>query len=172
MTTIKDEIISVFGNKLRVRVSGICIDSDKILLVKHKSLGPNGIFWAPPGGGMHFGESAENSLKREFLEETGVEVEVKKFLFVHEFLDPPLHAIELFFEVKIIQGNIIRGKDPEMLPEQQIIDDIKFFSFNDFRDQDLNNFHHIFSLVAEVKDILNLKGYYKHEISGNKTKKS
>lgn len=172
MTTINDEITRAFGNKLRVRVSGICYENDKILLVKHRSLGPNGILWAPPGGGIRFGESAEDSLKREFLEETGLEVKIEKFLFVHEFLDPPLHAIELFFEVKILKGSISKGTDPEMSPDQQIIDEVLFFPMEALQNQDLNNFHPIFPLVSDLKDLLTLKGYYKYEISGKKTKKS
>ena len=84
MAPIRDTIVEQFGNKIRVRVCGICIENAKILLVKHHALTKSGEFWSPPGGGMDFGESAENNLKREFLEETGLVVDVEKFLFVHE----------------------------------------------------------------------------------------
>ena len=56
---IQSAITNTFGNKLRLRVSGIYIKNDEILLVKHKSINKEGILWAPPGGGMEFGETAE-----------------------------------------------------------------------------------------------------------------
>lgn len=36
--------------------------------------------WAIPGGAMELGESSIDTLKREFLEETGIEVEPVRFL--------------------------------------------------------------------------------------------
>ena len=36
------------------------------------------------GGGVHIGESAEEAVKREVLEETGVEYEVDRLAFIHE----------------------------------------------------------------------------------------
>ena len=71
MEDIQNEIVSSFGNKLRIRVCGICIEENKILLVRHHSIGKSGILWAPPGGGMIYGETSEQALIREFVEETG-----------------------------------------------------------------------------------------------------
>ena len=71
-----------------------------MLLVNHHSLNKGNDFWAPPGGGMDFGQSAEENLQREFLEDTGLKVDVEKFLCIHEYLKAPLHAIELIFKVK------------------------------------------------------------------------
>ena len=69
---MKEVVKSVYGNRVRARACGICIHRGEILLVKHTGLGPEGVLWAPPGGGIEFGESAEDSLKREFKEETGL----------------------------------------------------------------------------------------------------
>jgi 8-oxo-dGTP diphosphatase len=156
---MKNEIIKAFGNRVRVRVCGICIEGESILLIKHHALGPKGIFWSPPGGGLQFGESAEQALKREFLEETGLDIEIKRFLFVHEFLDEPLHAIELFFEVRKISGNLIVGKDTELKEDSQIIHDVKFISYEDLQKMDTDILHAIFRLVNHPSDVLELKGY-------------
>jgi 8-oxo-dGTP diphosphatase len=160
---MKNEIIASFGNRLRVRVCGICIQDEQILMVKHHALGEQGIFWSPPGGGIQFGESAEESLKREFMEETGLTVSIKKFLFVHEFLQPPLHAIELFFEVERISGQLITGKDPEMEYNNQIIQDVKFISFEEIQRMDQDIIHNIFNLVKHPKELLELTGYVPHK---------
>ncbi|MFL5730238.1 MAG: NUDIX domain-containing protein [Cytophagaceae bacterium] len=156
---MKSEIIKVFGNRLRVRVCGICIDEQGILLVKHHALGPKGVFWSPPGGGLEFGESAEESLKREFLEETGLQTEVTRFLFTHEFLQEPLHAIELFFEVRKTGGTLKTGSDPEMKDENQIIQEVKYVSPEDLKTFDPATLHNIFRLVAAPKEVVNLEGY-------------
>jgi 8-oxo-dGTP diphosphatase len=160
MNELNKEIISTFGNRLRVRVCGICIKKNEILLVKHTAIGPKGIFWAPPGGGIEFGESAEESLVREFKEETGLDVEVSRFLFVHEFLEVPLHSMELFFEVKIQGGNLITGRDPEITATQQVISDVRFVSLKEIELMDKDILHNMFKLVKNPEDIQNLKGYY------------
>jgi 8-oxo-dGTP diphosphatase len=155
-----DQITKTFGNKVRVRVSGLLIKENKILLVKHKSLGKKGIFWAPPGGGLNFGESAEESLKREFIEETGMKIEVKNFLFVYEFLKRPLHAIELFFLVEHKSGKLKKGKDPELSHKDQIIIDIGFFSITEIKKMEAEVCHGLFGQVNKMEELKKLKGFY------------
>ena len=79
---ISKEIEAKFGNRLRSRVNGILIHDEKILMIKHL-MGNGKIMWSVPGGGMYFGQSAIVNLKREFFEETGLDIEVKDYLFVH-----------------------------------------------------------------------------------------
>ena len=126
---MNQNIINQYGNHIRVRVCGVCIEDGKILLLNHIGIRENADFWCPPGGGLQFGETIEECLKREFLEETNTEITVGKFLTVNEFVNPPLHAVELFYEVKIINGTPIKGIDPEM--EEQIITDLGWFSLEE-----------------------------------------
>ena len=160
MQDIHKSIIKKFGNKLRIRVCGLCIEDDKILMVNHHSLNESGEFWGPPGGGMEFGSSAEENLKREFFEETGIRIEVEKFLFVHEYLSPPLHAIELIFKVKRRSGNINIGYDPEMKEEAQIIKDVNFVSLEKLKNMDKGNVHQLFLFIEKIRDIDQERGYY------------
>lgn len=161
MNKSKEDIVRFFGDKLRVRVNGILIEDDKILLIKHRSLGLSGVFWATPGGGMEYGSSAEDNLKREFLEETGLEVKVGDFLFVHEYLDVPLHAIELFFTVFRIAGSVSMGLDPEIPIDNQIISDIRFISFQDIKKMPKTDRHQIFEHCTDLSELLSLRGYFK-----------
>ena len=157
---MKAAIIKNFGNKLRVRVCGILIKDGSILMVLHKSLGVEGMLWAPPGGGMNFGSSAEENLIREFREETGLIVEVEHFLFINEFLEPPLHAIELFFEVRQTGGVLSAGKDPEMPDGHQIIEKIAFLSKGDIMKISRKQIHNIFKPDYDHNRVLQMKGYY------------
>ena len=160
MDELKKRIIDKFGDALRVRVCGICIEDNKMLLVNHRSLRKGADFWSPPGGGMEFGQSAEENLKREFLEETGLTVTVKKFLCAHEFLSPPLHAIELFFEVKKVAGTLKTGTDPEMGEDDQIIQNVCFMDFNRLLILPKDHKHQILSQIRKVGDVAKLHGFY------------
>lgn len=155
-------ITEVFGNKLRLRVSGILIHNDSILLVEHKSIGKTTILWAPPGGGLQFGEDAETCLIREFKEETNLEVSVGKLLFVNEYLEPPLHAIELFFEIIKFSGELVKGTDPEMTELDQIIKNVKFITIDEIKSNNPLEFHSIFQKISNLHDFNLLSGYYKN----------
>ena len=136
-------LINQYGNQLRVRVCGMCVQDGKILLINHAGLNESNEFWSPPGGGLQFGETIEECLKREFFEETSTIISVGKFLKIREFLKPPLHAIELYYEVKIESGIVNKGYDPEM--NEQIIKDIQWLSFEDVKKKGEGKF----SLVLE-----------------------
>ncbi len=157
---MRDSVAELYGNRLRIRASGICVEQGMILLVNHNSLTATD-FWAPPGGGIHFGERAEDCVKREFLEETGMVVSIKRFLFAGEFIQPPLHAIELFFEVSRQAGKLKKGKDPEMGTKTQIITEVKFVSPEEIKNKEANTLHGLFRLVENPAEILDLSGYFK-----------
>ena len=149
------EIAKIYGNRLRVRVCGLCWEGDKLLLVNHKSLGEVN-FWAPPGGGVDFGETLEIALKREFAEETGILVEVLGFAFGYEYIRNPLHAIELFFQVKQTGGRLLSGYDPEV----QVIQGAKFTSDEEIARIPTVEKHGIFQIVRAAKDLHQLSGFY------------
>jgi len=172
MEDLKDMIHQTYGNKIRIRVCGLCIQEEKVLLIKHKGLGKKGILWAPPGGGIEFTETAETSLIREFREETGLDIEVKKFLFAYEFIEPPLHTIELFFEVIQKGGSLMRGHDPEMTNKNQILDEVKFYPISEILHSDLDLFHGIFKMIENPNNLINLNGYIKYDNSMSKGRKS
>ena len=160
---LEREIMQKFGNRVRLRVCGICYENDQILMVKHSGLSIKGYLWAPPGGGVEFGSSIAINLIREFKEETGLEVEVEQFLFINEFLSPPLQAIELFFKVKRKSGSLKTGLDPEMGSKSQIIEEVKFFGKEELKKEQGPQIHSAFLGNKHPSQILNLKGYFKFE---------
>jgi 8-oxo-dGTP diphosphatase len=157
---MKKEIIEIFGGVLRVRVCGLLVDDNGLLLVRHQGLNASGIFWSPPGGGMEFGQSAQECLKREFLEETGLEISVSDLLFIHELNRPPLHAVELFFEVKRTGGKLATGYDPELEAHEQIINEVRYFKSVDFQKVKAGQLHAVLSNIRAPEQVLNLKGYF------------
>lgn len=156
---ISKEIEAKFGNHLRSRVNGILIHDEKILMIKHL-MGNEKIMWSVPGGGMYFGQSAIVNLKREFFEETGLDIEVKDYLFVHEYLAAPLHAMEHFFRVEQIGGELTLGMDPELYPDSQIIEEIKWMGITEIQSLPIEALHQIFWGIKSLEDLVLLRGYF------------
>ena len=131
-------------------------------MLSHRGIGNTDVFWCPPGGGIQFEESTLEALQREFVEETGLEVEVGNLLFVNEFMQPPLHALELFFEVKVVGGQQHLGSDPEMTDANQIIQEMKWMSIEDIKKYPANEVHAMFKYCDSLEAIYDLKGYLGH----------
>ena len=102
---------------------------------------------------MLFGEKVKDCLIREFQEETGLEVTPGRFLFMHEFLEEPLHAIELFFEVKVVGGHLKKGNDPELGHDTQLIEEVAFKSLKELRQEKNTKMHLIFENLIDLDDI-------------------
>lgn len=159
MTNHKKEVEKIYGNKLRNRVCGICVSENKLLIVKHLGVGGKDYLLAPPGGGLEYGESVEKNLIREFKEETGLDVEIKEFLFVNEYINKPIHALELFFRVEIRNGILKKGYDPEMTKDKQIIDEVKFIEFASLKKEDSATLHNAINKFNSLEELLNFRGY-------------
>jgi 8-oxo-dGTP diphosphatase len=149
------EIGEIYGNKVRVRACGLCWQNGRLLLVNHRGITQTD-FWAPPGGGVEFGESLTETLIREFAEETGLSVATGDFRFGCELVRPPLHDIELFFDVTVLGGTLRAGYDPE----HQIIEDARFFSPAEIRRLPAGERHGIFNRLSEGDDIRQIRGFY------------
>ncbi len=156
---MENEVQSFYGNRLRLRACGICIKDNSILMVNHRGISKEN-FWAPPGGGIQFGEGAADCLHREFKEETGLLVEVKNFLFACEFIKTPLHAIELFFEVSSPNGSVKVGSDPEP-GSPKIISEVRFLTWNEINALHPSEVHGIFKSLHDPSEIIGQRGFFK-----------
>ena len=157
-----------FGNRTRIRVCGVAIDHDSILLVNHSRLNDLRIWWAPPGGEIKFGETLEEGLIREFKEETGLLIEVEEQMFITEYIKKPLHAVEIFFRVKVLSGELKIGYDPELSTNKQSITDVKYVTFEELRMVENIAKHHCLHQLTQVSEVLNKKGYFPYQKKMNK----
>lgn len=58
-----------------VGIGAVIVDGDKVVLIK-RGQEPLAGHWSLPGGAVELGEALEDCVRRELLEETGLEVEV------------------------------------------------------------------------------------------------
>ena len=145
-----------------MRVNGVLIQNDKLLLIRHKMSGERS-FWNVPGGGVDYGSDAVDNLKREFLEETGLEISVNELLCVHEFLKQPLHAVELYFGVSFVGGRLRKGSDPELAGDRQIIDELEFLSIEELAEIKNEEKHRLFWELNSFDQLRKWKGYFNFE---------
>lgn len=138
---------------VRPRACGLIVSDDRLLLVKIDSPTRETPFWIPPGGGISFGESAEETAVREVQEETGLKVGVNRMVFISEYIDRKWHAIEFYFQCDVISGELKLGSDPEFSRDAQMLRDIGWF------DADALAGEHVFpSFIRE----------YRHELLSEK----
>ena len=76
---------------VRPGACAIIFDDDGKVLLERRS--DNG-FWGLPGGAVEVGESVEQAVKREVMEETALLVEVKRLVGVYS--DPLQHNISSY----------------------------------------------------------------------------
>lgn len=121
----------IFEGKVRVRVCGIMVRDSEMLLVNIKSPTREKAFWMPPGGGVEFGESLEEALEREMLEETGLRISSNRLIYISEYLKGDWHAIEFYFFCNDHGGEAKLGNDPELGETEQMIKELGWFSIED-----------------------------------------
>ena len=89
-------------NVMQVRVTGILIEDEKVLLVKQKLLIGIGLY----GGRAENGETLEEAMIREMREETGLEVNIQKLLYVCDKPDARPSLLHITFLLERIEGEI------------------------------------------------------------------
>ncbi|MDX2776324.1 NUDIX domain-containing protein [Streptomyces caniscabiei] len=85
----------------RITVRGIIIKNGHIL-AQELTPGSDGLkrdYWCTPGGGLEPNESLIDGLRREMIEETGVDPVIGKLLFVQQYEDDEKEFIEFFFHI-------------------------------------------------------------------------
>jgi 8-oxo-dGTP diphosphatase len=116
--SIHGNFVDIPAEKLFFRPSAyaVLVQDRRILLITNRS---NGSF-AFPGGGVEINERNEQALHREMQEETGLKVEIERFLFFKEHffyydpLDLAFHSYMFFY--------LCRPLTFDLLPDDQVDD--------------------------------------------------
>jgi 8-oxo-dGTP diphosphatase len=124
-----DAINESFDNiaqELQATARALITKNGKLLLVSD-----DGNFWYTPGGRLEKSETLTECLIREVKEETGIQVQPQKMLFIEEFFDNKnkIHKIEVYFVADIKRGRISSNwKD-----QGGSVKFVKFFSVEEIR---------------------------------------
>ncbi len=98
---------------MRIRVTGVVIEDGRILLLDQDTEATRS--WSLPGGKVEEGESLAAALVREMREETGLEVEPGRLLYVCDHLPGSgVHIVHVTFEARRTGGRlgaVISGAD-------------------------------------------------------------
>ena len=92
-------------NRPKVGVSVIIYKDNKILMLKKIGAHGSGT-WSFPGGHLEFGEEIEDAVRREVIEETGVEIKnIQQVTFTNDiFSQEDKHYITIFVKAEIDAG--------------------------------------------------------------------
>ncbi len=91
-------------NTFTIRVYGILINNKKEILLSDEEY--NGMrFTKFPGGGLQYGEGTIDCLKREFIEEAGLTIEVLSHYYTTDFFQPSAFSNEkqvlsIYYKIK------------------------------------------------------------------------
>ena len=104
-----------------IRITGILIENNEILLVQQKLSDKRN--WSLPGGRLERGETLSQGLIREMKEETGLDVELVRMLYVCDVASSSNTILHITFLIKRVGGEI---ELPSNEFDENPIHDVKF----------------------------------------------
>jgi ADP-ribose pyrophosphatase YjhB (NUDIX family) len=112
--------------KPTIRVSGLLSLEGSILMVEQGRGDER--YWLLPGGGVQFGETLSDALRRELQEELGLRVGVQRLVAIVESISPEpdyaKHVVHLIFQI---------SAPAEALPEPQDVKVLNARFLNEFQ---------------------------------------
>ncbi|MDH2903515.1 MAG: NUDIX domain-containing protein [Actinomycetota bacterium] len=94
-----------------VRAYGILLHEDAVALVRSSNPQHQPPLWWLPGGGIDFGETPEETLVREFKEETGLSVDLPELFSVTSDVrkrdnGDRIHTVRIIYTVRWLSGEL------------------------------------------------------------------
>ena len=101
----------VFWQNPAVGVAVIVLQGDRIVLAR-RARGAYRGDWCIPCGYVEYDEEVREAARREFLEETGLRVEIGEVYAVHSnFHDPASHSVGIWFLGNVLEGTLQPADD-------------------------------------------------------------
>ena len=128
-------------NNVRIRVAGILLNDNKLLLIAHKKNGK--VYWLLPGGGVCFGEPLAQALIRELKEELNIVIKIDKLALIFDSISPEMerHILNVCFYINYVDG------------EYKLADEDRLYDFNFF---DINQIGNIKMYPPINNDLISL----------------
>ncbi len=131
-------------HRFNIRVYGILINEQKQVLVSDEFIRGN-YYTKFPGGGLEFGEGTRDCLKREFLEEMNLEVEVKEHLYTTDYFqmsafNPDHQILSIYYrveplkEISVRLSNTAFDFDEHQMAAYNLHNETESFRFIDWND--------------------------------------
>ncbi|MFN4315145.1 MAG: NUDIX domain-containing protein [Chitinophagaceae bacterium] len=136
---------------ITIRVYGILINEARQILVSDEYI--RGSFYTKfPGGGMELGEGTRDCLKREFVEEMGLAVEVLDHIYTTDFFQPSAfnkahQILSIYYQVQALEPIRVALREKEfdfddnqltVYREKGEIETFRFIDWDRFSDQSVN----------------------------------
>lgn len=130
--------------RFNIRVYGVLINEDKKVLVSDEFI--RGKYYTKfPGGGLEFGEGTRDCLKREFIEEMNLQVEVLDHLYTTDFFQesafrPGHQILSIYYMVKALEpisvrlSNMAFDFDEEQLIRYEANQEVETFRMIDWNE--------------------------------------
>lgn len=133
---------------ITLRVYGILLNEKKQVLVSDEFIRGD-YFTKFPGGGLEFGEGTRDCLKREFMEEVNLKVDVGAHLYTTDFYQPSAfragqQILSVYYWVKALEEirkplrTTVHHFDEEQMAlyrETQAIESFRFVDWNEFSEE-------------------------------------
>lgn len=126
-------------SKKRVRSVAMCVfrNDDSLFLSEARDTVTGEVFYRPIGGAIEFGESAVEAVKRECMEELGVEVHDVRFLGVienvHRFEGKDKHEIALVHEGEFVDESVYEQESLPRIDRKQHVQRALWVDIDEFR---------------------------------------
>ena len=98
--------------KKRIRPVALCVflNNDRIFVFEGYDKVKDEVFYRPLGGGIEFGETAEDAVRRELKEEINAEVGELRYLGllenIYTFNGKPYHEIVILFDGALVDSRL------------------------------------------------------------------
>jgi 8-oxo-dGTP pyrophosphatase MutT (NUDIX family) len=96
-----------------IRYQGAIIRDHHVLLLKQTEHASGRSYWQIPGGGIEPGETEEQCVQREMLEETGLSVQIDSLLLDEPSTPDAIYQRWKTYRCAILAGEARPGSEPE-----------------------------------------------------------